>query len=213
MIDIKLEVQNIKKIFNGRKVFSDINFQLENKSALAITGRNGSGKSTLVKILAGLLSPSTGVVNFYSNVKSIELQNRYQYYGFVAPYLQMYDEFSALENLELFARIRNIKVDKDYISLLLKRVNLYERKDSYVREYSSGMKQRLKYAFALLHKPPLLILDEPRSNLDAEGISVVYQIMQEQKQEGCVIVATNDADDIQFCNQVIDLNQFRNGKK
>ncbi|MDP2209618.1 MAG: ABC transporter ATP-binding protein [Bacteroidota bacterium] len=209
-MDIKLEVQNIKKIFNGRKIFSDINFQLENKSALAITGRNGSGKSTLVKILAGVLSPTNGQVDFYLNGKSIDLQNRYQYFGFVAPYLQMYDEFTAMENLELFARIRNIEVDKDYIDLLLKRVNLYERKDSYVREYSSGMKQRLKYAFALLHKPPLLILDEPRSNLDAEGISVVYQIIQEQKQSGCVVVATNDSEDIQFCNQEIDLNQFRN---
>lgn len=212
-MDIKLEVQNIKKIFNGRKIFSDINFQLGNKSALAITGRNGSGKSTLVKILAGVLSPTNGQVDFYLNGKSIDLQNRYQYFGFVAPYLQMYDEFTAMENLELFARIRSIEVDKNYIDLLLKRVNLYERKDSYVREYSSGMKQRLKYAFALLHKPPLLILDEPRSNLDAEGISVVSQIIQEQKQSGCVIVATNDSEDIQFCNQEIDLNQFRNKAK
>lgn len=212
-MDIKLEVQNIKKIFNGRKVFSDINFQLENKSALAITGRNGSGKSTLVKILAGVLSPTNGQVNFYLNGKSIDLQNRYQYFGFVAPYLQLYDEFTAIENLELFSRIRSIGVEKEYIDLLLNRVNLYERKDSYVREYSSGMKQRLKYAFALLHKPPLLILDEPRSNLDAEGISVVYQIIQEQKKAGCVVVATNDSEDIQFCNQEIDLNQFRNRTK
>ncbi len=212
-MNIKLEVRNIKKIFNGRKIFSDINFQLENKSALAITGRNGSGKSTLVKIIAGVLSPTNGRVDFYLNGKSIDLQNRYQYFGFVAPYLQMYDEFTAMENLDLFARVRGIGVDKDYIDLLLKRVNLYERKDSYVREYSSGMKQRLKYAFALLHKPPLLILDEPRSNLDAEGISVVYQIIQEQKQNGCVIIATNDSEDIQFCNQEIDLNQFRNKTK
>ncbi len=212
-MDIKLEVQNIKKIFNGRKVFSDINFQLENKSALAITGRNGSGKSTLVKILAGVLSPTNGQVDFYLNDKAIDLENRYKHFGFVAPYLQLYDEFTAIENLELFSRIRNIGVEKGYIDLLLNRVNLYERKDSYVREYSSGMKQRLKYAFALLHKPPLLILDEPRSNLDAEGISVVYQIIQEQKQSGCVVVATNDSEDIQFCNQEIDLNQFRNKAK
>ncbi len=212
-MDIKLEIHNIKKIFNGRKVFSDINFQLENKSALAITGRNGSGKSTLVKILAGLLSPTNGRVDFYLNGKSIDVQNRYQYFGFVAPYLQLYDEFTAIENLELFGRIRGIEVDKDNIDFLLKRVNLYERKDSYVREFSSGMKQRLKYASALLHKPPLLILDEPRSNLDSEGISVVYQIIQEQKQSGCLVVATNDSDDIQFCNQEIDLNQFRNRTK
>lgn len=212
-MDIKLEIHNIKKIFNSRKVFSDINFQLENKSALAITGRNGSGKSTLVKILAGLLSPTNGRVDFYLNGKSIDVQNRYQYFGFVAPYLQLYDEFTAIENLELFGRIRGIEVDKDNIDFLLKRVNLYERKDSYVREFSSGMKQRLKYASALLHKPPLLILDEPRSNLDSEGISVVYQIIQEQKQSGCLVVATNDSDDIQFCNQEIDLNQFRNRTK
>jgi heme exporter protein A len=68
------------------------------------------------------------------------------------------------------------------------------------------MKQRLKYTFALLHKPELLILDEPRSNLDAEGISIVYEIIKEQKQKGATLIATNDSEDLRFCENVINLD-------
>jgi heme exporter protein A len=85
-----------------------------------------------------------------------------------------------------------LNVDNKYFTSLLKKVGLFEREDDSVRTYSSGMKQRLKYAFALLHQPLLRILDEPRSNLDSDGISIVYDIVKEQKQKGSVIIATND---------------------
>jgi heme exporter protein A len=96
-------------------------------------------------------------------------------------------------------------VGDDSILELLKQVGLSDRKDDFVRTYSSGMKQRLKYAFALLHQPPILLLDEPASNLDREGIATVYEIMQRQKQRGVLIIATNDPGDLQLCDQVINI--------
>jgi heme exporter protein A len=209
----QLEVNNIKKTFNRRIIFTNINFKLENGSALAIAGRNGSGKSTLVKIIAGVLSPTSGIVNISANDNEIKPIDKFKHIGFVSPYLQLYDEFTAVENLYIFAKVRSLNIQREFILDLLKRVNLYDRRDDFVRTYSSGMKQRLKYTFALLHQPELLILDEPRSNLDAEGISIVYEIIEEQKQKGATLIATNDSEDLRYCENVINLDDQKNNMK
>lgn len=209
-MNVEVEAVNIKKTFNRRTIFSNISFKIENGSALAIAGRNGSGKSTLVKIITGVLSPNSGLLNLSVDGKSINPNDRFKHIGFVSPYLQLYDEFTAIENLDLFTNVRSLKFEKKQRLNLLTRVNLYDRKDDFVRTYSSGMKQRLKYAFALLHQPELLILDEPRSNLDAEGVKIVYEIIKEQKQNGTVIIATNDSEDLQHCENVINLDELKN---
>jgi heme exporter protein A len=127
----------------------------------------------------------------------------------VSPYLQMYDEFSAAENLKFAMAIRGMRLDRDYADDLLKRVALYQRRDDPVRTYSSGMKQRVKYAFAMIHRPPVLILDEPMSNLDADGITIVRAIMAEHRNAGILIVATNDLTDIEGYDEHVDLNADR----
>jgi heme exporter protein A len=202
-----IEATGLTKIFNRRKIFADVTFQLGAGEALAITGRNGSGKSTLVKILSGVLSPTRGeVVLRGSGGEAVAHIDRYRHIGLVSPYLQLYDEFTGWENLDMVRKVRGIAATDALLRSLLERVNLDDRRDDLVRTYSSGMKQRLKYAFALVHEPPILILDEPTSNLDREGIRVVYAIMQEQKSEGILLVATNDVEDLAYCDRVIDLN-------
>ncbi len=197
----------LSKIFSRRRIFSDVGFSIHQGEALAITGRNGSGKSTLLKILAGVLSPTKGTVKLTVQGEDVPASWRFRQLGFVAPYLQLYDEFSGWENLELCGRIRGMKTNRKECNLLLTKVGLLERAQDPVRTYSSGMKQRLKYAFALLHHPPALLLDEPRSNLDAEGIGIVYSIIEEQKRLGFVIIATTDEDDLGYCGSRIDLNE------
>lgn len=209
-MNVEVEAVNIRKTFNRRIIFSNIGFKLETGSVLAIAGRNGSGKSTLVKIIAGVLSPNSGTLNISIDGKSINPIDRFRHIGFVSPYLQLYDEFTAIENLNMFAKIRSLKIEQTQMLNLLTRLSLYDRRDDFVRTYSSGMKQRLKYTFALLHQPELLILDEPRSNLDAEGIKIVYEIIKEQKQNGIAIIATNDSEDFQHCEDVINLDEMKN---
>ena len=203
---ISFEGNGLSKTFNRRKIFADISFSLKKHASLAITGRNGSGKSTLLKILAGVLSPTKGDVEIRIENKTIPTVDHFTYLGMVSPYLQLYDEFTGWENLDIFRKVRGAENSDEYLSDLLKSVNLWERRNDLVRTYSSGMKQRLKYTFALIHKPPILLLDEPTSNLDNEGISTVYKIMEKQKDIGILIVATNDNDDIKLCDNVIDLN-------
>jgi len=199
---------DLKKVFNRRVIFENISFAMESPRTMLISGRNGSGKSTLVKIVAGLLTPTKGSV-VVDGVGSASEFDRRASIGMVSPYLQMYDEFSAEENLKLAMAVRGAPYDQQYAHDLLKRVALFPRKDDPVRTYSSGMKQRVKYAFALIHRPPILILDEPMSNLDAEGIGIVRAIMGEHRNGGILIVATNDLSDLERYDQHVDLNAGR----
>jgi heme exporter protein A len=206
MIDVSLTVAGITKLFSRRAIFRDISFSLHGGDSLAITGRNGSGKSTLVKILCGVLTPTAGAVQYAIDGKNVSMESAKDQLGMVSPYLQLYDEFSGLENLELLSRIRsnNFPIDARS-SELLKLVGLWDRRKDMVRTYSSGMKQRLKYAFALLHRPSVLLLDEPTSNLDAEGVDVVKSVVENQKSSGILVVATNDAMEARWCGQELHL--------
>lgn len=197
---ITLEARGIGKTFQRRAIFREVSFGLAAGGSMAVTGRNGAGKSTLVKIVAGLLAPTRGETLLAEDGRPVPPAERFSRFGLVAPYLQLYDEFTGWENLDVARRIRGLRIPDERLGALLDRVSLGGREGDPVRTYSSGMKQRLKYAFALLHEPPVLLLDEPSSNLDAEGIRTVYAIMEEQKERGGIlIVATNDADDLVHC--------------
>ena len=206
MTSMKLTLSDVSKEFNRRSIFRDVSFSLGSGDSLVITGRNGSGKSTLVKIICGLLSPTRGTITYSFEGKSIEHDNVRNHIGLVSPYLQLYDEFSGLENLELLSQIRSDRVlEKGRIDEVLNDVGLWERRTDFLRTYSSGMRQRLKYAFALVHKPDILVLDEPTSNLDADGIEMVMRRVTEQKKESILVVATNDAEESTWCAKKIEL--------
>ncbi len=208
MKQITLSIESISKEFNRRIIFENISFSLSQKDSLAITGRNGSGKSTLAKILCGLLTPTKGKISLSMNEKEIPAADIHRHIGLVSPYITMYDEFSGMENLLVFAHIRNLgsAADGDP-ERLLRQFGIYERRNDEVRTYSSGMKQRLKYAAAMLHHPEILILDEPTANLDEEGAATVHKLMRVQTGVGILIIATNDAKDLKFAVHNIDLNK------
>lgn len=205
IVPLHMTASHLKKVFNRRTIFRDISFVVRTNETLLITGKNGSGKSTLVKILSDVLSPSEGDVTLSVEEEKV-VTRRSDLIGLVSPYLQLYDEFSAEENLRYALSIRGAQADTSAIRDMLKKVFLHHRKDDAVRTFSSGMKQRMKYAFALIHRPPILILDEPTSNLDTEGIAMVKEIMAEQRRHGVLIVATNDLTDVDTHTLRVDLN-------
>ncbi len=210
MNSISITANKVSKVFNRSLIFKDISFSLSSPASLSITGKNGAGKSTLSKILAGLLSPTHGTINYSVNEKEIGIEEFKHHTGFVSPYLNLYDEFTALENLQFLSRIRAaVQQDDERIKELLTLVGLWNRRDDIVGTYSSGMKQRLKYAFALLHNPAVLILDEPTSNLDAEGIEVIQQIIYEQKKKSILIIATNNKEESNLCAQQIQVGTMQ----
>jgi heme exporter protein A len=204
--NISIQTKNISKNFNRRAIFKDISFELSWGDSVAITGRNGSGKSTLIKILANVLNPTAGKLEIYDNSALVQKDDYYRYIGFVSPYLNLYDEFTGYENLLITTKIRGASPDN--INDVLRKVGLYDRRNDLLRIYSSGMKQRLKLAFAVLHDPKILLLDEPTSNLDKEGIAVVTQLTNEQKQKGILLIATNDEYERSLCEQEININKL-----
>lgn len=207
MDSVTLTVESLSKEFNRRVVFAGISFTLAERGSVAVTGKNGSGKSTLAKILCGLLSASKGKVSYSVAGKQIDPALIFRHVGLVSPYISMYDEFSGIENLTLYSQIRNLPGDSTVDpEQLLKQFGIFERRHSEVRTYSSGMKQRLKYAAALLHRPAVLILDEPTANLDEEGTATVRALMREQVKQGILVIATNDKEDLSFAQRVIDLD-------
>lgn len=201
---ILLKAVDLSRKFDRRPIFKNVNFELRPGSATAITGRNGSGKSTLIKIIANLLIQSSGTIDLYNGNEKIKRESVYRYMGFVSPYLNLYDEFSGYENLKIISDIRGS--GHGNIDNVLKRVGLFNRRNDLLKIYSSGMKQRLKIAFAILHEPQILLLDEPTSNLDLEGISVVDDIANEYKKDRILIIATNDAHERSLCDREISIN-------
>ena len=209
MTDFSLQAHSLQKSFGRRLVFSGITFNLNKPGAFGISGPNGSGKSTLIKILAGINSPTKGQVIHSDNGKEIISEKIHNYIGFVSPYLVLYNEFSAWENLNYFASIRNISFDKSKVESLLDQFLLLNRKDDLVKAYSSGMKQRLKFIFALMHSPAFIFLDEPTSNLDDEGKQTVYNLIKSESEKAIVVVASNERNDLAHCGKVIDLNDHK----
>lgn len=209
MTSYSVELNDLVKYFGRRLIFDGINYSFESGHVYGISGPNGSGKSTLVKIIACLISPTKGKVKHTFAGKVVEEETLHNYLGFVSPYLFLYDEFTAEENLAHVSKVRGIKFNKERSDFLLSEFNLYERRNDLLRGFSSGMKQRLKFAFALLHEPQLLILDEPTSNLDSSGKEKVYEFIQSEGKTKVVLVASNEETDLALCEKIVELKDFK----
>lgn len=210
MINYSLEAVDLNKSFGRRLIFNDLNFKFDKEGVYGISGPNGSGKSTLVKIIAGIIGSSKGKIIHKLDEQIISEEQLHNHIGFVSPYLVLYEEFSTYENLKLFADIRGIKFNQERVDYLLNNFLLFKRKDDLLKTYSSGMKQRVKFIFALMHSPQLLILDEPTSNLDEEGKNSVYEIVKEEGQKNIVLIASNEKNDLELCKDIVYLEKYKN---
>lgn len=209
MSNYKLSFQNVTKTFGRRLIFKDIDREFTSGNVYGFSGRNGSGKSTLIKIAAGVISPTKGKIIHLNNEQEIIPEKLHNFIGFVSPYLVLYDEFTAEENLYHLAKIRGMEYNLERSEFLLNEFELYQRRNDYLKGYSSGMKQRMKFIFALLHNPKLLFLDEPTSNLDTVGKDKVYEIIENEGKSKLVIVASNEESDLNLCSEILDIESFK----
>jgi heme exporter protein A len=203
--EVSLSAQALTQRFGPSKVFESLSFEVPKGGGLVVTGPNGSGKTTLLRILSGLLRPTKGDVRLNIDGKAISPEERLKHIGFITPELALYEELTALENLEFFARVRRLKRTKADHLALLERVGLKERGRDLVGTFSSGMKQRLKLAFAIQHEPAFLLLDEPGSSLDENGRTIVKEVISEQKSRGALVVATNDERELAYGEEILAL--------
>ncbi|MBI3909946.1 MAG: heme ABC exporter ATP-binding protein CcmA [Armatimonadetes bacterium] len=202
---MQLRLENVGKWYGRRRVFDGVSLELAHGECLVVTGPNGSGKSTLITVLAGLQRPTTGVIRLCEKGAALPREAWRHVVGWVAPDLTLYPELSARENLDFFARVLGRPADAARRDRLLARVGLAGRENDLVRAYSTGMRVRLKYAFALLNEPRLLLLDEPTATLDADGMALVDEIIAEQRCRGLLVLATNDPREIRHGDWRLDL--------
>ena len=204
---MKISAHNLSKRFGFRPIFKNINFEVEPKSALAITGPNGSGKSTLLKVLTGLILPNSGKIEYLENGAVLSKEQLRPQVAYVTPEMSLYEELTGLENLQFFLNVSSRKKSAQEYENALDQVGLNGRGDDFVKGYSSGMKMRLKYALAILIEPAILFLDEPTTNLDKPGKEMVYTLMKKQVENNILIYATNEKDELQYAHAKIELNK------
>ena len=200
-----LSAERLEKSFSGPPLFSGLDLRLD-RGLLAVAGKNGSGKTTLLKILAGLMRPSGGRVIVERDGRPLAGEERRIAVGFAGPDLSLYAELTALENLRFFRAAAGFPAGDAELGRRLEETGLAgEAVDRHVEEFSTGMRQRLRLAFARLFDPPILVLDEPMSGLDTEGREWVQRVVALARTRGLVVLASNDERDFVEPEQRIEL--------
>lgn len=206
---MRITLTSASKSFGREAVFRDLSHVLESGSRTAILGPNGSGKSTLLQCIAGALTLTKGSITHAINGNEIEQEKVYRHISIAAPYLNLYEELSLEEAIRFHARFKPLRAGVDPRSLATTAL-LDQHLQKPVRNFSSGMKQRLKLSLAILSDTPLLLLDEPTSNLDAAGTEWFQQLLAAHLDARTLIVASNrQAAETDLCTSQLDVMNFK----
>jgi len=174
-----ISIKGLRKAFGRHRVLRGINIDIEAGSSVILLGPNGAGKTTLLRILATLSKPSKGEVNIAGVSVNDNPEGIRQHLGMVSHAPLLYGDLSAAENLAFYGRLYGVPEADGRGDDLLRRVGLYHRRKDLVRTYSRGMVQRLAIARALLHNPPILLLDEPDTGLDPQAAEMMTDLLRE----------------------------------
>ncbi len=195
MSQLSIALENVSKRYTQRSVFKPVTCQSAPGEIIAVTGENGAGKSTLLKIVAGVLSPTKGKCDWKLGDRILDQEARRVRLGFAAPYLELYDELTAIEHVEFVLTLKGLKSARDAVRADLLSFGLSAEvidSERHVRAYSSGMKQRVRLAIAFAGHPDAIFLDEPTANLDESGCSIVLDKARQAAARGAHLwIATN----------------------
>ena len=206
---MQITLNNVGKRFNREWIFRHCSYQFEPGKSYAITGSNGSGKSTLLQVISGSLTHNEGSIGIKnSNQEAIPAEQLYTNISIAAPYLELIEEMTAKEMLDFHAQFKPL-IDAISIQEILQTVGLQTAVNKQIRYYSSGMKQRLKLAQAFFSNTPILLLDEPTTNLDADGIALYHHLVSNYTRGKLVIVSSNDKQEYAFCEEVISIGDYK----
>ncbi|HTE32094.1 MAG TPA: ATP-binding cassette domain-containing protein [Chryseolinea sp.] len=204
---MKIILSDAGKRFNREWIFRHFDYQFFSSRAYAITGPNGSGKSTLLQFIAGALMPSEGKIAYY-NLKNKPETEFFRFLSIAAPYIETIEELTASEFFKFHNQFKPL-MSGMAVSQILERVGLKDAADKQIRYYSSGMKQRLKLAQAFFSDTPILLLDEPTTNLDGPGIAMYHELIQDFAGERLLIISSNDPMEYSFCQTVLDMKGLK----
>lgn len=206
---MKITLTNIGKRYNRNWVFKNLNFCFEHNQSYAITGNNGSGKSTLLQILYNYLTYSEGTILFEHNGRILNDIDVAKNISFTAPYLELPEDLTLNELLKFHFNM--VKLTPNFNPMkVLQSCGLDKHADKYIKAFSSGMKQRVKLILACYSNAPLLLLDEPTTNLDDAGIQWYRETVQQFLGKKTIIIASNQLVEYDFCNTVLSISAIVN---
>jgi ABC-type multidrug transport system ATPase subunit len=207
---ITISTEGLSKRFNREWIFRNFSYEFKSGNRYAITGPNGSGKSTLLQVLWGQVPPTAGKINYTSPSHKIPVDEVYQHLSIATPYMDLIEDFTLQETLEFHFKLKEIRNNLPFDELM-DILYLRDSRDKFIRNFSSGMKQRLKLGLAMFTKSPIIFLDEPGSHLDATAFAWYTDQLAKLPNECLVFIGSNDPKEYEsHATAAIDL---RNHKK
>lgn len=205
---MKITLTNIGKRYNQHWIFKNINYEFVTEDAYVILGANGSGKSTLLQVLAGNLDSSEGTISFSDKNGIIDPENIYSKVSIVAPYLELLEAYTLKELVDFHFQFKEFYpgvTSEKFIELIGLESGIKK-----LKEFSSGMKQRVKLALAILSNSPILLLDEPASNLDKKGVEWYNQLVLNHRKDRLLIVCSNQLrEEYAFCSKELPIENYK----
>ena len=205
---MKITLENIGRRYNREWIFRQVNYEFVSGGRYAVLGANGSGKSTLLQIIAGSLSPSEGQISYSDMGNKIDVEHIFRNISLATPYLELIEEFTLTELAEFHFRFKKRFPGTD-TNTLIKLLGFEKARNKPLRNFSSGMKQRVKLALALCSDTPILLLDEPTANLDKQGINWYLELVELFSADRLVIVCSNQEHEYQFCDEYFQVTDYK----
>lgn len=205
---MQIKLNSVGKRFNREWIFRRFSYEFTPGKRYAITGPNGSGKSTLLQVIAGAILHNEGTIEYKNGQQTTSNEQHYTCISIATPYLELVEEMTAKEVLEFHSKFKPLIQSLSFEDIL-KTVGLENAINKQVRYFSSGMKQRLKLAQAFFSDTPVLLLDEPTTNLDADGIALYHSLISNYTKDKLVIVSSNVRLEYDFCEEVIAISNYK----
>ena len=208
---MRIKLSGVAKRYRREWILRQIDLDFEEAGRYGITGPNGSGKSTLLRMLSGHLTPTKGKIEFLHQGKALDIGEVYHHLAYAAPYIELIEEFTLEEAIRFHQRFRPLLPGLT-IDSLVERLGLQKARSRPIAQFSSGMKQRVKLALACCTTADYLLLDEPTTNLDEQGVAWYQELLQDFVGNRLLIIASNVADDYKICPSVIDVVTFKQSR-
>lgn len=205
---MKISLEHIGRRFNREWIFRDINYEFESGSSYAILGANGAGKSTLLQVISGSLSSSEGKISYLKGDKMIDQEKVFIHLSMAAPYLELIEEFTLTELIDFHFRFKKYYKGFDRKSVI-ELLGLKNSEFKAIKYFSSGMKQRVKLALAFCSDTALLLLDEPASNLDQQGLEWYLSLASNLSSDRLVIICSNQEQEYSFCRHRLNIADYK----
>src|ERR1700761_20995 len=206
-----ITLQNIGRRFNRDWIFRGVDHTFTIGNSYAILGPNGSGKSTLLQVLNGSLAPSEGKISYEFEGKNVPAEDIFWQLSLAAPYMELIEEFTLKEVIDFHFKFKPYKPGLNAAAIITL-LGMEKHKNKLIKYFSSGMKQRLKLALAFCSDTPILMLDEPTSNLDTQGVDWYLNLVQKFAENRLTIICSNQLHEYSFCDESLNIMDFKEVK-